>query len=78
MALGPIFGGLMMDYVGFEAAVLLSMAFSVLAVVSAMALPKTNKVLTPNWEDFLPESARPAGATPAGATPASPAPSSSS
>ena len=73
MALGPIFGGLMMDYVGFEAAVLLSMAFSVLAVVSAMALPKTNKVLTPDWEDFLPESARPAGATPA-----SPAPSSSS
>lgn len=77
MALGPIFGGLMMDYVGFEAAVFLSMAFSVVAVASAVVLPKTNKVLTPDWEDFLPESARPAGVSPASSVPPSPAPSSS-
>ena len=59
MALGPILGGLMLDHVGFKAAVLLSMGFSVVAVISAVLLPKTNKVLTPDWEEFLPESARP-------------------
>ncbi len=72
MALGPFFGGLVMDWVGFEAAVLLSMGFSIVAVLSAVVLPKTNKLLTPNWEDLVPEAVQ----TPA-ATPTSPAPSSS-
>ncbi len=70
MALGPIFGGLMMDWVGFEAAVLLSMAFSLAAVVSAVLLPNTNKVLTPDWEDLLPESEPQSGVAPPSPSPA--------
>ena len=74
MALGPFFGGLVMDWVGFEAAVLLSMGFSIVAVLSAVVLPKTNKLLTPNWEDLVPESAQTAGYQ---SHPHPPAPSSS-
>lgn len=64
MALGPILGGVMLDRVGLEAAVLLSMGFSVVALVSAVLLPNTNKVLTPDWEQMLPQSLQPASPTP--------------
>ena len=72
MASGPILGGLMMDWFGFEAAVLLSMGVSVVAVVSAVLLPKTNKVLTPDWEQQLPQTLQPSTSSPSSASGSSP------
>ena len=58
MALGPITGGLLMDEVGFKSAVVLSIVFSAVGLISVILLPATNRLLTPNWERLLPQ-ARP-------------------
>ena len=60
MAAGALIGGQLRDITGnFDATMALSLGLSTIGVISIMFLPTTKKELLPDWEDQLPESARP-------------------
>ena len=55
MAAGALMGGQLRDITGnFDATMGLSLALSMVGVISIMLLPTTKKELLPNWEDQLP------------------------
>jgi len=55
MAAGALIGGQLRDITGnFDATMGLSLALSMVGVISIMLLPTTKKELLPNWEDQLP------------------------
>ena len=55
MAAGALMGGQLRDITGnFDATMGLSLALSMVGVISIMLLPATKKELLPNWEDQLP------------------------
>ena len=55
MAAGALTGGQLRDITGnFDATMGLSLALSMVGVISIMLLPTTKKELVPNWEDQLP------------------------
>ena len=55
MAAGALMGGQLRDITGnFDATMGLSLALSMVGVISIMLLPTTKKELVPNWEDQLP------------------------
>ena len=55
MAAGALTGGQLRDITGnFDATMGLSLALSMVGVISIMLLPTTKKELLPNWEDQLP------------------------
>ena len=55
MAAGALMGGQLRDITGnFDATMGLSLALSMVGVISIMLLPTTNRELLPNWEDQLP------------------------
>ena len=55
MAAGALMGGQLRDITGnFDATMGLSLALSMVGVISIMLLPATKKELLPNWEDHLP------------------------
>ena len=59
MALGPLLGGYLWDVTGgYNAAVVLSFALSLVGVISIVALPATSQHLIPRWEESLPAEAR--------------------
>ena len=58
MAIGPILGGLLLDFVSFQSAILMSIAFSAVGLISVVLLPATTRVLTPDWERLLPQAVR--------------------
>ena len=59
MALGPIAGGFLWDITGdFTSAVVLSSALSLAGLISVLLLPTTSRLLTPDWERFIPPAAR--------------------
>ena len=59
MALGPLLGGYLWDVTGgYNAAVILSFALSLVGVVSIAALLGTSHHLIPRWEESLPPEAR--------------------
>ena len=59
MALGPLAGGFLWDITGdFASVVVLSSALSLVGLVSVLLLPTTSRLLTPNWETFLPPAVR--------------------
>ena len=54
MAAGALMGGQLRDITGnFDATMGLSLALSMVGVISIMLLPTTKKELLPNWEDQL-------------------------
>ena len=56
MAAGALIGGQLRDITGnFDATMGLSLALSMVGVISIMLLPTTKRELLPNWEDQLPE-----------------------
>ena len=56
MAAGALIGGELRDLTGnFDATMGLSLALSLIGVISIIALPTTNKELLPDWEDQLPQ-----------------------
>ena len=62
MALGPLAGGFLWDLTGdFPSIVVLSSALSLVALASVLVLPTTSRLLTPDWESFLPPTARSPG-----------------
>ena len=55
MAAGALIGGQLRDITGnFDATMGLSLALSMVGVISIMLLPTTKRELLPNWEDQLP------------------------
>jgi len=55
MAAGALMGGQLRDITGnFDATMGLSLALSMVGVISIMLLPTTKRELLPNWEDQLP------------------------
>ena len=62
MAAGALVGGELRDLTGnFDATMGLSLALSMIGVISIIMLPTTKKELLPNWEDQLPEENGPSG-----------------
>ena len=60
MATGALTGGQLRDLTGnFDATMGLSLALSLLGVISIILLPTTKKELLPDWEDQLPGEGRP-------------------
>ena len=68
MATGAFIGGQLRDLTGnFDATMALSLALSMVGVISIIMLPTTKTELLPDWEDQLPQASRPETATsPAG------------
>ena len=56
MASGAMIGGFLRDLTGdFDATLIVSMAFSLMGVISIMLLPSTKKEQVADWETYLPE-----------------------
>ncbi len=68
MATGAFIGGQLRDLTGnFDATMALSLALSMVGVISIIMLPTTKTELLPDWEDQLPQASQPETATsPAG------------
>ena len=59
MAAGSLLGGQLRDWTGdFTATLVLSLALSMVGVISILMLPGTSRHLIPRWEDSLPLEAR--------------------
>ena len=57
MASGAMIGGFLRDLTGdFDATLIVSMAFSLMGVISIILLPSTKKEQVADWETYLPES----------------------
>ena len=62
MALGPLAGGFLWDITGdFKSTLVLSSALSLVGLISVLLLPTTSRLLIPDWERFLPTTARSPG-----------------
>ena len=57
-AIATILGGLVILLIGYLPVFALSMGFSIVGVLVVLSLESTKRVLIPDWEDSLPESAR--------------------
>ena len=59
MGMSPVIAGVLWDATGtYAAPLILSLGFSLMALVSALLLPSPRRRLTPNWEEALPAEAR--------------------
>ncbi len=62
MGMAPVCAGILWDITGtYLAPLLMSLGFSVLALISAWLLPSPHVRLIPDWETHLPANLRPAG-----------------
>ena len=61
MGMAPVFAGILWDVTGtYMAPLLLSLAFSLMGLISALVLPSPQCRLIPDWESHLPPGLRPA------------------
>ena len=59
MGMSPVLAGVLWDVTGnYAVPLLLSLGFSLMALVFALMLPSPRFCLTPNWEEALPPEAR--------------------
>ena len=59
MGMAPVFAGFLWDITGnFAVPLIMSLGFSLIALVLALLLPSPQFCLTPNWEESLPSEAR--------------------
>ena len=63
--ISTLVAGIIIQFIGYIPAFILSMAFSGLGVVIIMTLETTKRQLIPDWENQLPPEARTPGAVPA-------------
>ena len=68
--ISTVAAGVIIQFIGYEPAFILSMAFSSLGVLIILTLETTKRELIPDWEDQLPPEARTPGLAPATAPPA--------
>ena len=68
--ISTVAAGVIIQFIGYEPAFILSMAFSGLGVLIILTLESTKRELIPDWEDQLPPEARTPGLAPATAPPA--------
>ena len=68
--ISTVAAGIIIQFIGYAPAFILSMAFSSLGVLIIMTLETTKRELIPDWEDQLPPEARTPGLAPATAPPA--------
>ena len=68
--ISTVAAGVIIQFIGYIPAFILSMAFSGLGVMIILTLETTKRQLIPNWEDQLPPEARTPGLIPATAPPA--------
>ena len=68
--ISTVAAGVIIQFIGYEPAFILSMAFSGLGVLIILTLETTKRELIPDWEDQLPPEARTPGLAPATAPPA--------
>ncbi len=68
--ISTVVAGIIIQFIGYEPAFILSMAFSGLGVLIILTLETTKRELIPDWEDQLPPEARTPGLAPAAAPPA--------
>ena len=67
MGMAPVCAGLLWDLTGtYTAPLLMSLGFSLLALVFALALPSPSRRLIPDWESHLPAALRPPDNLPPG------------
>ena len=59
MGMAPVVAGFLWDLTGTSAVpLIMSLGFSIMALVSALLLPSSSRQLIPDWEDALPSEAR--------------------
>ena len=59
MGMAPVVAGFLWDVTGTSAVpLIMSLGFSIIALVSALLLPNSSRQLIPDWEDALPSEAR--------------------
>lgn len=59
MGMAPVVAGFLWDVTGTSAVpLIMSLSFSIMALVSALLLPSSSRQLIPDWEDALPSEAR--------------------
>ena len=59
MGMAPVVAGFLWDVTGTSAVpLIMSLGFSIMALVSALLLPSSSRQLIPDWEDALPSEAR--------------------
>lgn len=68
--ISTVAAGVIIQFIGYEPAFILSMAFSGIGVLIILTLETTKRELIPDWEDQLPPEARTPGLAPATAPPA--------
>ena len=68
--ISTVAAGVIIQFIGYEPAFILSMAFSGLGVLIILTLETTKRELIPDWEDQLPPEARTPGPAPATVPPA--------
>lgn len=68
--ISTVAAGVIIQFIGYEPAFILSMAFSGLGVLIILTLETTKRELIPDWEDQLPPEARTPGLAPATVPPA--------
>ena len=68
--ISTVAAGVIIQFIGYEPAFILSMAFSGLGVMIILTLETTKRELIPDWEDQLPPEARTPGLSPAIVPPA--------
>ena len=68
--ISTVAAGVIIQFIGYEPAFILSMAFSGLGVLIILTLESTKRELIPDWEDQLPPEARTPGLAPVTAPPA--------
>ena len=68
--ISTVAAGVIIQFIGYEPAFILSMAFSGLGVLIILTLETTKRELIPDWEDQLPPEARTPGLAPVTAPPA--------
>ena len=68
--ISTVAAGVIIQFIGYEPAFILSMAFSGIGVLIILTLETTKRELIPDWEDQLPPEARTPGPVPTTAPPA--------